>query len=217
MAIWSISAAPLIMGNDVRNVSAESRAILVNPEAIAVDQDMLGKMGYRILNSGYQIWSRPLENGDIAVALYNALGAPPAPPAQCPTWNHTQGYYLESCAGNIGCYDGTSDDLKAQCCGNSLCAGVSYITAQNFGCLKLDTKCGTTNGTGYEGWFKPNFTPATCGPVDIPIDFSILGWAGATVKVRDIWARADVGSFTGTYTAKAVPCHGTAFLRLTKA
>ena len=38
MAIWSILAAPLIMGNDLRTVSASARAILVNPEAIAVDQ-----------------------------------------------------------------------------------------------------------------------------------------------------------------------------------
>ena len=34
MAIWSISASPLIMGNDMRNVSAESRAILFNRQAI---------------------------------------------------------------------------------------------------------------------------------------------------------------------------------------
>lgn len=44
MAIWSISAAPLIMGNDLRNVSAASKAILLNAEAIAIDQDPLGQM-----------------------------------------------------------------------------------------------------------------------------------------------------------------------------
>lgn len=38
MAIWSIVAAPLIMGNDLRNVSADAKAILLNPEAIAIDQ-----------------------------------------------------------------------------------------------------------------------------------------------------------------------------------
>ncbi|EDQ85367.1 uncharacterized protein MONBRDRAFT_38878 [Monosiga brevicollis MX1] len=35
MAIWSIVAAPLIMGNDVRNISAEHRNILLNKDAIA--------------------------------------------------------------------------------------------------------------------------------------------------------------------------------------
>jgi hypothetical protein len=30
MALWAISASPLIMGNDMRNVSAPSKAILMN-------------------------------------------------------------------------------------------------------------------------------------------------------------------------------------------
>ena len=44
LAIWSISAAPLIMGNDLRNVSAASRAVLLNPHAIAINQDGLGQV-----------------------------------------------------------------------------------------------------------------------------------------------------------------------------
>lgn len=38
LAIWSILAAPLIMGNDLRTVADSARAILLNAEAIAVDQ-----------------------------------------------------------------------------------------------------------------------------------------------------------------------------------
>jgi hypothetical protein len=48
MAIWSIVAAPLIMGNDIRNVSASAQAILLNKDAIAVDQDPLGQQGLRV-------------------------------------------------------------------------------------------------------------------------------------------------------------------------
>ena len=44
LAIWSISSAPLIMGNDLRNVSTASRAVLLNPHAIAVNQDALGQV-----------------------------------------------------------------------------------------------------------------------------------------------------------------------------
>merc|ERR1719203_412762 len=47
LAIWAISASPLIMGNDLRKVSEESKAILPNKEAVAVSQDPLGKMGRR--------------------------------------------------------------------------------------------------------------------------------------------------------------------------
>ena len=41
MAIWSVMAAPLIMGNDLRNVSAESKDILLNKHALAVNQGEL--------------------------------------------------------------------------------------------------------------------------------------------------------------------------------
>jgi hypothetical protein len=73
MAIWSISASPLIMGNDLRNVSDSSREILLNPYAIAVSQDPLGQMGLRITDSAAttQLWARNLADGRVAVALYN--------------------------------------------------------------------------------------------------------------------------------------------------
>jgi alpha-N-acetylgalactosaminidase len=75
MAIWSISASPLIMGNDLRTVPQASKAILLNRQAVAVSQDPLGKMGIRhpsyTSRSPTQLWFRELANGDIAVALYN--------------------------------------------------------------------------------------------------------------------------------------------------
>lgn len=45
MAIWSIIASPLIMGNDMRNVSSASKAILFNKDAIAVNQVGQGRAG----------------------------------------------------------------------------------------------------------------------------------------------------------------------------
>merc|ERR1719159_1964118 len=72
MAIWAISASPLIMGNDMRKVANESKDILFNEHAIAVSQDPLGQMGIRLTpNAPTQIWARKLSNGDVAVALYN--------------------------------------------------------------------------------------------------------------------------------------------------
>jgi hypothetical protein len=74
MAIWAIIAAPLIAGNDPRNISAASKAILTNAFAIAVDQDPMGKMGGRLeasANATTQRWWRALENGDVAAGLMN--------------------------------------------------------------------------------------------------------------------------------------------------
>ena len=38
MALWSIVASPMFMSNDLRNISASSKAILLNKDAIAVSQ-----------------------------------------------------------------------------------------------------------------------------------------------------------------------------------
>ena len=70
MTLWCMLAAPLIAGNDVRHMSAATREILMNAEAIAVDQDALGRQGYAVDESG-EVWIRELAGGARAVALFN--------------------------------------------------------------------------------------------------------------------------------------------------
>lgn len=48
MAFWAIMAAPLLMSNDLRQISSKAKALLQNKEVIAINQDALGKQGYRI-------------------------------------------------------------------------------------------------------------------------------------------------------------------------
>jgi len=48
MAIWSIIAAPLMISLDLSKVRAESKALLQNRGAIAINQDPLGIQGQRI-------------------------------------------------------------------------------------------------------------------------------------------------------------------------
>ena len=72
MSLWSILAAPLLAGNDLRNVSPSILAILTNREVIAIDQDKDGKQGRRVWKSGDQeIWVRDLAADDHAVAVFN--------------------------------------------------------------------------------------------------------------------------------------------------
>ncbi len=72
MGMWAIFAAPLIMGNDVRFINEWQSRILLNAEVIAVDQDPLGIQGVRLTPKGtYEVWSRPLTGGEVAVALLN--------------------------------------------------------------------------------------------------------------------------------------------------
>jgi hypothetical protein len=50
---------------------------------------------------------------------------------------------------------------------------------------------------------------------DITIIFADVNLVG-NVSVYDIWAQQTVGVFSTSYTARAVPFHGTAFLRLSQ-
>jgi len=72
MSLWAMLAAPLLAGNDLRQMTPETLAILTNREVIAVDQDKLGKQGTRFSKNGDQeIWTRQLSGGAIAVAFFN--------------------------------------------------------------------------------------------------------------------------------------------------
>ena len=72
MSMWCLLAAPLMIGCDIRNMDADTRRILTNPEVIAVDQDSLGKQGNRVARTGStDVWRKPLVGGELAVALLN--------------------------------------------------------------------------------------------------------------------------------------------------
>ena len=74
MTLWAITAAPLLAGNDIRNMSPAIRQILLNREVIAVDQDVLGKQATPVRNGDLETWVKPLADGSTAVAIVN-LGA----------------------------------------------------------------------------------------------------------------------------------------------
>jgi len=72
MSLWSILSAPLLAGNDLRDMSPAITAMLTNREVIAIDQDKEGKQGRRVNKSGDQeVWAKPLAGGEQAVALFN--------------------------------------------------------------------------------------------------------------------------------------------------
>lgn len=98
-SLWAILAAPLIAGNDLRNMTPDIKEILTNKEVIAVNQDPLGRQASRVwsscgskcsggafspaqeagkndvptesVSSGTEIWSKPLKDGGRAVLLLN--------------------------------------------------------------------------------------------------------------------------------------------------
>ncbi|HEY1808023.1 MAG TPA: glycoside hydrolase family 27 protein [Acidobacteriaceae bacterium] len=72
MSLWAILAAPLLSGNDLSTMTPATKAILLNKEVIAVDQDKLGKQGDRASAKGMtEIWTKPLSDGALAAGLFN--------------------------------------------------------------------------------------------------------------------------------------------------
>jgi len=77
MTLWCLLAAPLLTGNDLTKVKPEDLAILLNKEAIAVDQDPKGVQAHRVSAEGpMEVWAKPLADGGFAVGLFNRGGAP---------------------------------------------------------------------------------------------------------------------------------------------
>src|SRR5665213_375359 len=73
MSLWSMLAAPLLAGNDLRAMTDETKSILTNKDAIAIDQDTAGRQGHRASQNGdTEIWVRELADGGIAVAMFNS-------------------------------------------------------------------------------------------------------------------------------------------------
>lgn len=213
MAIWSIAAAPLIMGNDLRQVPVVSKTILLNKDAIAVDQDSLGKMGKRLqaASSSTQIWARELSGGDVAVALYNREAGSPAGIREIA--EHKYCAKAKAMGGEPGfgfsllaCRDAVANDTD--------CASgyFHYSRSYNGQCkCALDACDNRVGGESYNIYkLDPNAGPAGS---NITIVFSDVGLQGQAC-VYDIWAQEKVGEFQGSYTAQNVSFHGTAFLRL---
>ncbi|HEY1890752.1 MAG TPA: glycoside hydrolase family 27 protein [Steroidobacteraceae bacterium] len=76
MTLWSVMAAPLIVemygGNDMWKWSPQVKAIALNREVIAVDQDKLGVQGQRVFKEGLsEVWTKRLAGNATAVAVFN--------------------------------------------------------------------------------------------------------------------------------------------------
>lgn len=128
--MWALMAAPLIAGNDLRDMSRATIEILTAPEVIAVNQDPLGYQGRLVGRiegrTKPEVWSKILSGGNVhAVALLNR----------------------------------------------------SEATAE------------------------------------ISVKWVDLGLPGVPAKVRDLWLRADLGTFPAGYTA-SVPSHGVMLIRV---
>jgi len=128
MGMWALMSAPLIAGNDVRALSAASKAILTQPEVLDVDHDALQYQAIKATDNGagLQVWYKPV----------------------------------------------------------------------------------AASGARVVGLLNRSEQDAT-----IAVRWTDIALGAGSATVRDLWARADRGAFSGTYSV-AVPAHGLALLRV---
>jgi len=72
MSLWALLAAPLLAGNDLSTMTAQTIALLTNREVIAIDQDLAGNQGTRVWAQGAtEVWAKKLADGSRAVGFFN--------------------------------------------------------------------------------------------------------------------------------------------------
>lgn len=72
-SLWCMMNAPLILGNDLRNMSEQVKSIVTNRNMIAINQDPLAKQAKRVKKGVVDVLAKPLADGSVAVCFFNKL------------------------------------------------------------------------------------------------------------------------------------------------
>ncbi len=71
-AVWALSASPLILGCDIRNMDENARSILTNRDLIAINQDPEGRPAYTIKYwHDCYVYVKMLSDGKLAIGFVN--------------------------------------------------------------------------------------------------------------------------------------------------
>lgn len=72
ITLWSMLAAPLLIGCDLERLDAFTLNLLTNDEVLAVNQDALGVSAHRVATIGaIDVFQKPLEDGGTALGFFN--------------------------------------------------------------------------------------------------------------------------------------------------
>jgi len=77
MSLWCLMAAPLFFSGDMAKLDEFTLNVLCNAEVIEIDQDPLGKQARPLVQDDQTlVMARPLEDGSMAVGLFNLAEVP---------------------------------------------------------------------------------------------------------------------------------------------
>jgi len=73
ISLWCLIASPLLIGCDMEKMDDFTLSLLTNDEVLEVNQDSLGKQATQVGGQGdLKIYAKPLDDGSLAVGLFNA-------------------------------------------------------------------------------------------------------------------------------------------------
>lgn len=201
-SFYMVVSSPLMVGTDLRLMTPIMKELLLNPEAIAINQD------YQAVPGDAQPGCPP---------------SPPAPaPAQCSVSLDRQ-FSKASCiqGKSFGCTNGTNQMWTSDGCrGQFSCNGHPGVQCDQDGSGTHQCTCSAESSN--EVWVRrlsdgdlavalPNLGSESA---ELSVCLDALQWAhGDSARARNVWARSDLGSFTHKFTA-TVAAHDTLLLRL---
>eukprot|EP00729_Bicosta_minor_P015301 gene15301-16152_t len=216
-SLYVIVSSPMMIGTDLRLMTPIMKELLLNEEAIAINQDYMATPGDAV---------EACTN-----SVFAAAPSPPAP-AVCSVTLGTQVSKSHCTAGaTFGCTNGTDTMWVTDGCrGVFTCNGVENVHCGHDG--DRASHCACTSGpgpsppSGLDGdvWVRKltngNFAVAVpnWGNAAAELSFCLdsIGWTGgATANVRNVWNKTDLGVVHGKYTA-TVAAGDTLLLTLSK-
>lgn len=223
MALWAISGAPLLAGNDLTTMTSETAAILKNSDVVAVDQDARGLQGVKVAEdtTGLQVYGRVLSGtGNRAVVLLNRtssaanitvrwsdLGLTSASATVRDLWAQSNlGSYATSYTASVPA--GGSVMLKVS--GGTEAASTNYtatstgkytgVSAASTGLDVVDIPYTNTGSTAVTGTLQVNSQTATT------VSFPPTGSSQGTVSVQVDLSKGSANSLT--FTGSSLPTLG---------
>ncbi len=74
-SMWCLLQSPLLLGNDLQNITQETIEIVTNKDLIAINQSSFSYQARRIVDhEDFEIWARPMKHtmsGEVVIALLN--------------------------------------------------------------------------------------------------------------------------------------------------
>jgi hypothetical protein len=242
-SLYAIVSSPMMVGTDLRLMTPIMKELLLNPEAIAINQDYRATPGDVTTACNDPHAPRMLSpatraHTSLAAAaarsLLSAVLPSPFSPvrmlgaaAVCSVALEKQMSSAACVAGStFGCDNGTRTMwADGGCRGEFTCSGKAHVRCESVGRQRVVCECTDEPAAAQEVWVRrmsdgdfavamPNWGDTN---ESITLCLDKLGWPhGDTAHARSVWAKTDLGNFEKTFTATVKP-HDTLLLRLSPA